>query len=306
VNSHSRTRRRATPGRSGEAPHLIVAADGRTIAFDVHGDPDGIPVLYLHGVPSGRLEVHVFGLPASARRAGVKLVAIDRPGVGGTDPRPDRTLSDTAADVAAVADALAHERFALVGYSAGSPFALATAVAIPHRITMLGIVSGIAPVDRPDLASGQSAEVARMFRWARTRPALLRAALRGMKLGARWPQMIVRSAAKGAPAPDATVLARPELAPRFGAFLSDALRTGIDGVATDFTLSAGSWSSIASSVTVPVSIWHGEQDRNAPVQAARWLHEQIPKSQLHVYDNEGHASLLDSRGQDILGAFTST
>lgn len=141
-------------------PHRhIVAPDGRRVAIDIHGDPGGAPVLYLHGVPSSRLEVHVFGLPDAAREAGVKLVALDRPGIGGTDPKPGRTVLDTADDVAAVADALGHTRFALLGYSAGSPFALATATRLSPRITALGVVSGVPPGDRPVLAAGQADEV---------------------------------------------------------------------------------------------------------------------------------------------------
>jgi pimeloyl-ACP methyl ester carboxylesterase len=288
-----------------EGPRKAVTGTGRRVAYEVHGDPEGQPVVYLHGVPSSRLEVHVFDLPAAARRAGVQLVAIDRAGVGDTDPHPDRRLTDTAADVIAVADTLGHRRFALVGYSGGSPFALTAAACLADRVTALGIVSGIGPGDRPDLAEAQADEVARLFRWARSRPRLLKTVLFGMKLATRRPETLVRTASTGAPACDAAVLARPGAAQDFAAFLALALRAGVAGVATDFALAAGSWSSHAAEVTVPTLIWHGELDRNAPAAAARWLDTQLPDSRLPLHPDHGHASLIANRGQEIFRALTA-
>lgn len=288
------------------SPRQVVGPDGRRISFDVHGDPSGPPVLVLHGVPSSRLETHVFGVPDAARRAGVQVIAIDRPGIGGTDPRPGRALSDTADDVAAVADALGHSRFALLGYSAGSPFALATAERLAGRVTTLGIVSGIAPGDRPDLTVGQVEEVARMFRWARSEPRRLRAMLRAMRLGVRLPKMLVRSAGKGAPAADLEVLARDGAAEHFAAFLAAAFRQGIDGVAEDFAVAAGDWAFSLEGIALPVRIWHGAQDRNAPVAAAHWLDEQLADSVLTVGPEDGHASMLSTHAQNILAELTSS
>lgn len=278
----------------------VVAPDGRTVAFDIHGDPDGRPVLYLHGVPSSSLEVHVFGLPEAARQAGVKLVTIDRPGIGSTDPQPGRTLADVADDVAAVADALDHPRFALLGYSAGSPSALATATRLGDRITMLGIVSGIAPGDRPELTDGQAAEVARMFGWARNHPRRLRVMLHGMRFALHLPALVAKSAAKGAPAADRAVLARDGATKHFAAMLNAAFHQGIDGVATEFGLAAGPWPFVLQSITLPVRIWHGEQDRNAPIAAARWLEAQLGDASLSIEPQDGHASLIANQATSIL------
>ena len=282
----------------------IIGPDGRRVAFDVHGDPAGPPVLYLHGVPSSRLEVHVFSLADAARQAGVKLVAIDRPGIGGTDPRTGRTLLDCADDVAAVADALEHPRFALMGYSAGSPSALAAAIGLADRITTLGVVSGIAPGDLPELGAGQADEVARMFGWARTHPRRLRAMLHGMRLALHAPSLVARAAAKGAPASDRAVLARAGATAQFAAMLDAAFEQGIDGVATEFALAAGPWPFTPDAISVPVRIWHGEQDRNAPIAAARWLDSTLSDSSLASGAHDGHASMLANQGATVLTELT--
>ena len=78
----------------------ITLPDGRRLGCAEYGDPDAMPVLYCHGFPSCRLEPSM--LPVS----GIRLIALDRPGYGLSDPLPGRTLLDWPRDVAAAADAL--------------------------------------------------------------------------------------------------------------------------------------------------------------------------------------------------------
>ncbi|MFD1505887.1 alpha/beta fold hydrolase [Georgenia yuyongxinii] len=280
-------------------PRLAPASQGRSVAYDVHGDPTGPAVLYLHGVPSSRLEVHLFGLPAAAETVGVRLVALDRAGIGQSSPRRQGSLSSAATDVAAVADHLELDSFGLLGYSAGAPSALATATMLCERARALTIVSGIGPGDRPDLADEQSPDVARMFTLARKAPALLSAGLRFMRYGTRNPARLVTAVAKSAPAPDARVLARPGADAEFAAFLAEAFAQGVAGVRDDFRLAAGPWPFDLADLAMPVRLWHGEVDRNAPVAGARWLAGQLADAQLRTSD-DGHASLIATHGQAIL------
>lgn len=64
----------------------LPVGHGRVMTLDDAGDPAGVPLLYLHGTPDSRL-----ARPADdavAARAGVRLLALDRPGYGGSDPLP--------------------------------------------------------------------------------------------------------------------------------------------------------------------------------------------------------------------------
>jgi pimeloyl-ACP methyl ester carboxylesterase len=103
----------------------IALPDGRLLAYAEFGDPDGRPVLFLHGTPGYRL--NIWATDAELRSAGVRLVAPDRPGVGRSTPQPDRRLLDWADDIHHLADTLGLERFALVGFSNGGPHAAACA-----------------------------------------------------------------------------------------------------------------------------------------------------------------------------------
>ena len=120
----------------------------------------GPAVLFFHGCPDTRLAAR----PGddAARRLGVRLVAVSRPGYGQSDAAASGHLS-VADDTAAVADLLGIDRFAVLGMSVGGPYALACAARHPDRVTAAGVVAarrwcrrstrpGRATTCRPDAA----------------------------------------------------------------------------------------------------------------------------------------------------------
>lgn len=93
-----------------------------------------------HGTPqTGTPPEPLVALP------GVRWLSVDRPGYGGSSPRPGRSVADAAADTAALADAVGVDRFAVLGASGGGPHALACAAALPDRITGVVSIAGVAP-----------------------------------------------------------------------------------------------------------------------------------------------------------------
>src|SRR5262249_23573928 len=121
-------------------------SDGRRLGYAEHGDPHGEAVLWFPGTPGSRFTTLD---TVSARRAGARLVAIERPGFGLSDPKPDRTLLGFAEDVRELANALAIERFAIAGVSGGAPYVLACALALSHRVRAAAIVAGGGPLEAP-------------------------------------------------------------------------------------------------------------------------------------------------------------
>ena len=124
------------------AASTLTLADGRALAWSTFGDPAGSPVVWHHGGLSCRLDAQRGD--TAAREAGVRLIAPDRPGIGGSDRDPGRTVASWAADVAALADHLGLDRFATVGWSAGGPHALATAAGLGDRVTRAATCGGMA------------------------------------------------------------------------------------------------------------------------------------------------------------------
>ncbi len=131
---------------------VLRLADGRQLGYAEYGRPDGIPVFYFHGFPGSRLEARL--LHASAARAGVRIIAPDRPGCGLSTYQPRRSLLDWPADVAALADALALSSFGVVGISGGGPYALACAWQLPDRLTSVTLISSLGPLDETGAVQG--------------------------------------------------------------------------------------------------------------------------------------------------------
>ena len=117
----------------------IRLPDGRVLAYAEYGNPDGIAVLGLHGTPGTR---HIFSLgDASARKHGLRLIAPDRAGVGGSGDRPDHSLAGHVEDAVALLDHLGVEKFGVLGFSGGGPYAAEVSRQVPHRIRALTLVS---------------------------------------------------------------------------------------------------------------------------------------------------------------------
>jgi pimeloyl-ACP methyl ester carboxylesterase len=134
------------PAAPAGAPRLVRVRDGRRIALAEYGALEGsITMFYFHATTSSRLEAWLFD--DTARRRGVRVVGLDRPGAGRSDPRPGRRVLDWPADVANVADALGIKRFAVVGQSVGGVHALACAAALPaDRLSVAVAINSSVPI----------------------------------------------------------------------------------------------------------------------------------------------------------------
>jgi pimeloyl-ACP methyl ester carboxylesterase len=98
------------------------------------------------------------------------VLAVDRPGIGGSDHQPGRSVLDWPHDAAALADALTIERFAVLGFSFGGPYAYA----LPDRASRCGLVSCLAPLDDPAAKRGMPTATRYGLAAARLSPRLAR------------------------------------------------------------------------------------------------------------------------------------
>jgi hypothetical protein len=132
----------------------------RRLGFAEFGPADGRPLVWLHGTPGARRQT-----PQSARvvaeERGVRIVGIDRPGVGSSTPHRYGSLLDFTTDLAKVADHLGIERFGMIGLSGGGPYALASCYALRDRVTVAGVLGGVAPARGDDAPPGGSSDGSR-------------------------------------------------------------------------------------------------------------------------------------------------
>lgn len=122
----------------------IRLSDGRRLAVSELGHPAGTSVVYCHGAMGSRVDGSR-ELTAALHELGMRLVHVARPGFGTSDPHPRRTLLTHARDLEQVADAIGLDRFALLGVSAGGPYAIAAAHVLRGRVTTTAVVSSLAP-----------------------------------------------------------------------------------------------------------------------------------------------------------------
>ncbi|MEX5719897.1 alpha/beta fold hydrolase [Geodermatophilus maliterrae] len=273
--------------------------DGRTVAFAEWGDPDGWPVLGCHGSPSSRLEHHVDD-PAAYRRWGVRLIVVDRPGFGRSDPQPGRRVTDWPADVVQVLDSLGVDRFAVLSLSGGAAYALACAHALPDRVRAVGILGGAPPPDVPWPWPGW---LPGSLRAAAHRPspaatALLRPVFAPLTVR---PALLPRYLQVRLNPADRRVIGRPAVRRALAATFTEGMRQGSAALAEDRALLFRPWGFPVGEVRQPVHVWHGTQDWQVPVGLGRVLAAMLPHCSAHWYPGEGHFLVFD-HAREVYGA----
>ena len=131
----------------------IAVGDDRQLGFAEFGDPQGRAIFWLHGTPGARRQI-----PAEARVYAednhIRLIGIDRPGIGSSTPHQYENVLAFADDLRTVADTLGIDKMAVIGLSGGGPYTLACAAAMPDRVIAVGVLGGVAPTVGPEAISG--------------------------------------------------------------------------------------------------------------------------------------------------------
>ncbi len=272
----------------------VLLSDGRQLAYIECGDPAGEPVFHFHGHPGSRLEALIAS--DAAARAGVRLISVDRPGMGRSDFKPRRRLLEWADDIAALADALAIDKFAVEGTSGGGPYTAACAFKLADRITACGIVAGLGPIHRFG-TRGMMAVNRLQFGLARRAPWLLRPMFwlyLGRHRGIAGDEDRLAAMAGGVatqlPASIATSEeSRSDLAKAYLREMFEAFRQGNWGPSYDAWLFVQPWGFELEAIQCQrVYVWHGERDVHVPVSMGRAVAAAIPGCRATFFPEETH------------------
>jgi len=293
------------PNSSVATDNTVRLPDGRLLGYADCGDIEGKPLFLFHGWPGSRLEAKFFDTEMA--KAGIRIVGLDRPGMGLSDYQPGRQILDWPDDVVAVADALEVDCFAVLGDSGGGPYALACAYKIPDRLTDCGVISSIGPSDFSK--EGMSAMFRMLFLINRWLPWLLRPML-WMSLGRnsqneeKLERMLLKMK-QGLPEPDRKVMDGTVI-DTFREEISESFRQGAKGPAYDGRLYGRSWGFRLKDIAFDrVHLWHGELDWDMPISMGRAMAEAIPNCQATFYPNDAHMSIISNHMEDIIAALLS-
>jgi pimeloyl-ACP methyl ester carboxylesterase len=280
----------------------IAVGDDRQIGFAEFGDPQGRAVFWLHGTPGARRQIPMEARVYAEQRQ-IRLIGVDRPGIGSSTPYQYDTALAFADDMRTIADTLGIDKMEVIGLSGGGPYTLACAAAMPDRVVAAGVIGGVAPTMGSDaIAGGVMGSVG-----LRVAP-LLQAAGGPIGLAASVLIRLIRPLASPAadlygrvsPEADRRLLARPEIKAMFLDDLLNGSRKQMAAPFADVVVFARDWGFRLDEVKVPVRWWHGDHDHIVPFEHGQHVVAKLPDVELYHLPGESHLAGL-GRAEEILG-----
>jgi pimeloyl-ACP methyl ester carboxylesterase len=265
---------------------VLTLRDGRELAWRWWGDPGWTPVMRFQGMPSSRL-MRIAGSTVQDELR-IRFLQADRPGYGGSTRKPGHGIADLADDIVELLDEHGLERVAVMGGSAGGPQALALAARYPARVRSVTVVVGAAPLT-PEEAAGlvelnAKGYIAKHKSWDEVFKLLSVARDQILK------EHDITYGSTGDPPVDQAYMEKPAVQQQRHEDLAEALRQGAEGW-SDESFALREWDFDPGAIKASVTWWHGDDDRNAPLSAARRAVARIPGAQLRVWHREGHMAV---------------
>lgn len=272
--------------------------DGRDLLVESTGDPKGKALLFHNGTPTSRKIFHDMADEANAR--GAHLLCYERPGYGGSTPQPGRTVADSTRDVRAVANHFKMNQMAVWGISGGGPHTIAAAVLLSDLVCAAATFAALAPITASDFDyyEGMSEKKRKQRRlYFSDQVGFLRHLQESREeiMGATDDYLDdkLRLMPSGA-----------RISKSFYQFSYETMRlaveNGIEGYVEDYQAFFSDWGVDLAANTVPIQLWHGQEDLDVPFQHSQWLSRAIPQSELHLTQSDGHFSILENHRVEVM------
>jgi pimeloyl-ACP methyl ester carboxylesterase len=279
----------------------IAVGDDRQIGFAEFGDPQGRAVFWLHGTPGARRQIPMEARVYAEKRQ-IRLIGIDRPGIGSSTPHQYDTVFAFADDLRTIADTLGIDTMEVVGLSGGGPYTLACAAAMPDRVVAAGVIGGVAPTTGSDAIGGGlmgsvGLRVAPLLQVAGGPIGMVASAL--IRLIRPVGSPAVDLYGRVSPEADRQVLARPEIKAMFLDDLLNGSRKQMAAPFADVVVFARDWGFRLDEVKVPVRWWHGDHDHIVPFEHGQHVVAKLPDVELYHLPGESHLAGL-GRAEEIL------
>ncbi|MDH4041311.1 MAG: alpha/beta hydrolase [Gammaproteobacteria bacterium] len=263
--------------------------DGRKLGYAEYGPADGKPILWFHGTPGGRRQIAPKARELAVRRK-VRLIAVERPGIGDSTSHSYNSLADWAADIQAFCNAKGIDRFAVCGLSGGGPYALACAYYLQDRVLAATILGGVAPAVGVDAAAGG---VSRLTRALAPVVKHLRVPLNALllRLIRRLEPHVDRSmnaVARFMPPGDQLVFEDPAIRHMFEDDILLASRDQMQAMLHDVVIFGRDWGFELGQVTTPVYLLYGDADNIVPLRHGEHMAGRLPNAELRIREGEGH------------------
>ena len=276
--------------------HTTIPLKGnRKLGFLECGDPNGYPVLYFQGFPGSRL--HALDFDMIAKQSGCHLIGVDRPGQG-LSTFNQYTLSCWVNDIKTLLHQLNIDKVSIIAHSGGAPFALSCANQLPDKIRHIALVSPLAPTTTAEAKKGMMMGYRIINALTLNVPGfayLLMAIQRYLILRPN----VFKKVIKQMPKEDQIIVEDLEAQTKALDSLTEAFKQGIRGAAYEFRIILKKWPFRLDEINTPISIWHGEKDKQVPLSLIKVFSSSLPHSAIHSFQEEAHLSTLYNHIEEI-------
>ncbi len=267
------------------------------MAYQEFGDAKGKPVFWFHGWPSSRLSGQKLDQPA--KKVGLRIIAVDRPGFGRSTFKPNRKLLDWPNDVAELADRLKLKKFSVAGGSGGAPYALACAYKIAYRLFSVAVIAGPMPpknIDHSGLNFSQQFVLkAWSFLGKYSLPTVWLYCLLVTHFSGAYLNFFTRGRAKS----DRLAMKDQKLRKQVLKDSREAFCQGDRAIFQDQRIYSGDWGFRLEEIKTKVFLWHGMLDKNARFWMAKYVASHLKNCQATYFPNDGHYLMLN-HAEEIL------
>ena len=283
--------------QSPQPSGLFKLSNSHIIAFEEYGDPSGEPWLYFHEGGNSRLECAFFHSAAKAR--GLRLLAIDRPGIGGSSFYRTDSASAFARDALELSDRLQINQFSVLSHGSGGVFGLALAHLAPQRVTQQVNLGGLpGSVLGPDNLARRKATW-----WDGITPPLIKALVQlRVNFSCQPLPEFIKPLLQPLSRADSRLLNKPRVRQTLELDRREAVRQGAKGIAQDIAMGFRKLEFSLAAVEVPLVIWQGRSDgpsAASATSATSYLIGRLPAARCHELPFRGYYFFL----QDIDAVF---
>ena len=237
-----------------------IVIDGLKVVYEETGNPNGNPVIILHGWGCSHSTVKSI---AASLEKGMRVISIDLPGHGKSDePNYIWGTSDFSDLIKKLADLLSINRPSLIGHSFGGRTSISYASKYPVEKLVLVDSAGITPVR----SLGYYYKV---YSYKAMKKILL--SLLGEKKGSKMLENVVKR--KGSADYQAAT-------PKMRAIMSKCINEDLRNLLPE--------------IKAPTLLIWGENDTATPIRDAKIMESKIPDAGLVSFSNCGHYSFLDN------------
>jgi len=267
----------------------VAVRGDRRLSFAEYGSRRGPAIVWMHGTPGARRQIPLEAR-AYAERHGLRLIGLDRPGIGSSTSHLYPDILDWTRDLELVLETLAIDTVRMIGLSGGAPYALAAGAALPDRVHGVGVLGGVAPTRGTDAATGGAVQLAVHLAPLLTvaRVPLSVALTQSIRIARPLAGPALDLYAAVQPPGDKNLLSRPEFKAMFLDDLLNGSRFQTSAPVNDLILFTRHWGFDLGDVAVPVLWWHGDEDHIVPFRHGRHVVDRLPDARLSVIDGESH------------------